>query len=196
LRFAANVAGFPRMRPSSRFTLPLLLLVLARPMTALTAAEAPASPPPQAPASSSPALPVGEVKPAPEGCLAVVFFAPGDEKRVLRNSRGRITDVLSTKGHKEPVLARISVEQLEELVPRIAEIVAGGDPEPISHIPGFYSQGHIPGPAAWEYLQRYLKDDDELWTYGEGETGLLVIRANHLLCMMQIKVPFEDPATP
>jgi hypothetical protein len=184
------------MRMSPRLLLPLLFVVLGRPASIATAAEATTPPPAKAPAANAPALPVGEVKPPPEGCLSLVFFEPADDKRVIRNSRGRITDVLSTKGRKEPVLARISFEEIEQLVPVIAAIVAGGDPEPLSHIPGFYSQGHIPGPAAWEFLKRHLRDTDEFWTYGEGETGLLVVRDSHLLCMMEIKVPFEDAATP
>ena len=177
----------PRLRVA-----PLLLLLTA----AACAATAPI-PPSAAPAAKTPPAaaavpPVGEVKPPPEGCLALVFFAPNDDKRALRNTRGRIADVLAADGRKEPVLARISFDEIDSLVPRIAEIIADGDPEPISHIPTFYSQGHIPGPAAWAYLQRYLKAGDEFWTYGEGETGLLVIRDNHLLCLMHIKVPFED----
>ncbi len=154
------------------------------------AATQPAKPVP--PTTTIPVPPVGEVKPPPEGCLSLVFIASGDDRRALRNTRGRIADVLAANGRKEPVLARISRNEIEELVPRIAEIIAGNDPEPISHIPSYFALGHIPGPPAWEYLQRWLRPDDEFWTYGDGETGLLVIRDNHLLCLMHIKVPFED----
>ena len=181
------------MPPPLRNRLILLLLLFATVIRVAPAAESPpAAPPEKTPAVTSPVPPVGEVKPPPEGCLALVFFSPGDDKRALRNTRGRIADVLSADGRKEPVLARISFDEIDSLVPRIAEIIADGDPEPISHIPTFYSQGHIPGPPAWAYLQGYLKAGDEFWTYGEGETGLLVIRDNHLLCLMHIKVPFED----
>jgi hypothetical protein len=145
-----------------------------------------------APASTASVPTAGEIKPPPEGCLSLVFFAPGENPRALRNARGRIADVIAGNGRKEPVLARISRDEIEDLVPRIAEIIAGKDPEPISHIPSYYAMGHIPGPPAWEYLKRWLLPADEFWTYGQGETGLLVIRDGQLLCLMHIKVPFED----
>ena len=182
--------------PPRRRVAPLLLLFAAAACAATAPTPPPGTPPAKAPvAVAGPTVavpPVGEVKPAPEGSASLVFFAPGDDQRAVRNTRGRIADVLAANGRKEPVLARISFDEIESLVPRIAEIIADGDPEPISHIPSFYSQGHIPGPPAWAYLQRYLKEGDEFWTYGDGETGLLVIRDNHLLCMMTIKIPFEN----
>jgi hypothetical protein len=192
LRRSTQVSRPPRMFSFLRPFLVLLALPFAARLHAGQAAESsPAVAAPAAPAAFPP-QPVGEIKPAPEGCLSLTFIAPDDDRRAVRNSRGRIADVLNAKGGKEPVIARISRDEIEELVPLIDAIIAGRDPEPLSHIPAFYAQGHIPGPAAWEYLKRFLREGDEFWSYGETETGLLVIRDNRLLCLMHIPVPFSD----
>ena len=106
--------------------------------------------------------------------------------------RGRITEIITPAGKTEPVLARISWDELDSLVPLIADIIATDDPERISHIPSFFSQGHIPGPVAWAYLQKYLRDDDAAWTFGEGETGLLITRNNQPFCFVYVQRPFKD----
>jgi hypothetical protein len=128
----------------------------------------------------------------PAGCLALIFVAPGDERNVIRNTRGRITEIVTPAGKTEPVLARITWDELDSLVPLIADIIAADDPERISHIPSFFSQGHIPGPVAWAYLQKYLRDDDAAWTFGEGETGLLITRNNQPFCFVYVQRPFKD----
>jgi hypothetical protein len=182
---------------------PACLLLLAATLGGTTACVAPSSgvhAQPSAAINASPAgtprLPapaIGPVLPAPAGCLAMVFLAPGDERNVVRNARGRITEIITRTGRKEPVLARILWGELEELVPLIADIVAKNDPERISHIPSFYSQGHIPGPAAWAYLRPYLRDDDAAWTFGETETGLLITRDSQPFCIVYVQRPFMEP---
>src|SRR5689334_18011173 len=97
----------------------------AAPSAPLPGAVASAPPTPVAPPASAPSLPLpppGPVLPVPPGCLAMIFVAPGDERNVVRNERGRITDVVAPSGRKEPVLARILWDELETLVPLIADI--------------------------------------------------------------------------
>jgi hypothetical protein len=168
-----------------RTGLPLLLILL-------TACTVPgAEPAAKAPAAAA-NPPIGAVTPPPAGCISLTFLGPEDEKMFERNARGRLTEVISPKGRKEPILARIDWNELEELVPRIAEIAATQDVEALSHIPSYYAHGHVPGPPAWEYLQRFLGPTDIAWTFGEVDTGLLIVRDEKPFCILYIAHPVPE----
>jgi len=128
----------------------------------------------------------GPVKPLPSGVRAMVFYAPGDESRIVRTDSGRIDAIISAKGEKEPVLAFIPWSELDDLVYRIDAIVndESGDEYPLSHIPSYYVDGYLPGPAAWEYLRPLILESDQAWTYGDRERGLVVFRNNQLFCQL------------
>lgn len=182
----------PWLRPI-RLALPLVLATACATSGPAGGGRTGANGPAVTSASASPSPRIGPVEPVPDGCLAMIFVAPGDERNVIRNVRGRITEIITPTGKTEPVLARILWDELEELVPLIADIIAANDPERISHIPSFYSQGHLPGPAAWAYLRQFLRDNDAAWTFGEQETGLMIIRDNQPFCFVFVQRPFLEP---
>lgn len=117
----------------------------------------------------------------------MTFIAPGDDSRVVRRPNGRIDQVITPSGRREPVLARIEQDSVRELVGRINEAVTTGDRYALSHIPDSEGETMIPGPAAWEFLRRYLEPTDVVWSFGDSDTGLAVIRDNHLFCVVIVQ---------
>ena len=43
---------------------------------------------------------------------------------------------------------------------------------------------HLPGVAAWKYLEGYLQPEDEIWTFGVLDTGFVIIRDNRVFCLI------------
>jgi len=128
--------------------------------------------------------PIGEVTPPPSGSLQVIFYAPDDESPIVRLDSGRIGSVKLPSGGVEPVLAHVDYDQADTLVYRIDNSLRNEDYYDLEHIPSYEAQNYMPSPASWEYLNRYLKDGDQIWTFGDNECGILVIRDNHIFCVM------------
>jgi hypothetical protein len=163
------------------------------------AAEAPAPKTPPAatpaPAGQAPSPPVGEVKPAPEGCISMTFLAVPDEKRLEKNERGRVTSLITAEGKKLPVTERINLEIFDDVVATVDAVIHGADPSEVGHTPNDLAMGHVPGPAAWEYLKRYLLPADTVWAFGQEEVrGIFVAREGKLFCVVVCPIPTVSSA--
>ena len=130
--------------------------------------------------------PAGDVQLPPAGCISITFIAPGDTSREIRRRTGHIDEVITPSGKREKLLAIIEQDEVGELVDRIHTALTTGDLYALAHIPGYEGEGMIPGPAAWEYLSRYLEPTDTVWSFGDSDTGLAVIRDNHLFCIVVV----------
>jgi hypothetical protein len=116
-----------------------------------------------------PTRPVGKVEPIPEGCLYMEFFSPSDNSAYQRDQSGRISAVI-TPVRIEPLLKQWTLEEFEEAVYNADE--------------SSLSRRHLPGVAAWEYLEGYLRPEDEIWTFGVLDTGFMIIRDGSVFCVV------------
>ncbi len=119
---------------------------------------------------SVPTPPIGRVKPAPEGSLYMEFFSPEDESKYICDQSGHIKAVITPIDRTEPLIEQWTLEKFEEAV---YSYDASGD----------YNR-YLPGTVAWEYLKKYLKSEDEIWTFGYLDSGFVIIRDGKLFAMV------------
>jgi hypothetical protein len=126
--------------------------------------------------------PVGKVNPWPAGCLYMEFFAPTDDSRVDRGPGGQITHAITPIDRREPLTRKWTLEEIEK-------VVRDPDPEKRISLPKDGSAAGVsltsfPGAEAWNYVKRYLRPGDEIWTFGVLDTGFVVLRQGKLWCMV------------
>jgi hypothetical protein len=126
--------------------------------------------------------PVGKINPWPAGCLYMEFFAPTDDSRVVRGPAGQVTHAITPINRHEPLTRKWTVEEFEKAVRDPDEEKRTSMPKDASA--ATVSLNSFPGPEAWNYVKRYLRPGDELWTFGVLDTGFVVLRQGKLWCMV------------
>ena len=116
----------------------------------------------------------------------MTFFAPDDSSHEIRRRTGHIDQVITPSGRRELLNAIIEQDRMDELVDRIHTALTTGDTYALAHIPGYEAETMIPGPLAWQFLQRYLRPSDTIWSFGGSETGLAILRDDHLFCLVVV----------
>jgi hypothetical protein len=128
--------------------------------------------------------PVGEIVPPPAGSLSMTFYAPGDLSPVVRMSSGRIGHVLRPSGREEPLLAYMDYDRAETLVYRIDNSLRTNDLYDLAHIPAYQAENMMPGTEAWEYLVQFMRPGDQIWSFGDVECGIVVLREDQVFCVI------------
>ena len=146
-----------------------------------------------APEAANPSPALGAVQPAPDGCISMTFYAPGDVSHEVRRPSGFIDAVILPSGRKAVVVSLLSASEVEELVYRIDDIIASDQLILLSHIPSSEDERVIPGPAAWEYLRPYLLPTDRIWTFDDESSGIVVLRDDHVYCTV-VRTTLQPPS--
>ena len=114
--------------------------------------------------------PTGEVSPIPEGCLYMEFFSSSDDSACKRES-GRISAVITPTKRVEPLQKQWEIAEFEKAIFKTKR-----QDDPLSY--------YLPGLEAWEYVKKYLKAEDEIWTFGILDIGFIILRGDKIFCLV------------
>jgi len=109
----------------------------------------------------------GVVNPRPAGCIYMQFAAPTDDSLCWRKSSGEIEGVITPIQRREPLIKKWPAEGLDAAVRGRTT-----------------NDTMIPGPVAWDYVKKYIRPTDEIWSFGVLDRGIVVIRDNRVYCIV------------
>ncbi len=114
-----------------------------------------------------------------KGCLSSRFYDKNSEKEIVIRATDGDKQIL---GVKTPIgMTSSIIQQFNFTIVSFEKLV--NTPEETSRKYGILSYC-FPQKSTWKGMRKYLKPNDEIILFSGTDSGFVVIRSNHLFCMV------------